>query len=136
MAGSFREELVKKSSEPIDLFEVSLDTARNRSLQDESPFVEYIRALLSARKLDLIVPVGAPAAFFMQRHRQELFPTTPMLIVGAAARRIPSATLGERDAAVPVDLDFPAVPVPLADGGIDVLPLAEVAGIRFGQILQ
>jgi hypothetical protein len=97
-AGSFRAELIKKSPEPIDLYEVSLDTARVRDPKDEQPFVEYIRAALSGRKLDLIVPVGAPATFFMQRNRALLFPTTPMLIVGADQRRIPSATLRENDA--------------------------------------
>jgi hypothetical protein len=61
MAGSFRAELVKKSPEPIDLYEVSLDTARVQNPGDEGPFVEYMRALLSGRKLDLIVPVGAPS---------------------------------------------------------------------------
>ena len=72
MAASFREELIKKSPEPINLHEVSLDTARAHDPRDEGPFVEYTRALLSGRKLDLIVPVGAPAAFFMQRYRPQL----------------------------------------------------------------
>ena len=108
MAGSFRAELVKSSTEPIDLYEVSLDTARVQDEQDEGPFVEYIRALLSGRKLDLIVPVGAPSAFFMQRYRKLLFPTTPMLIMGADLRRIPGATLTSNDVAVLLDLDLPA----------------------------
>jgi len=64
--------------------------------------------LIAGRKLDLIVPIGAPAAFFMQRYRQELFPTTPMLIVGADRRRIPSGSLTENDATVVLDLDLPA----------------------------
>jgi hypothetical protein len=38
---------------------VSLDTARVQDPKEEGPFVEYIRALLSGRKLDLIVSVGA-----------------------------------------------------------------------------
>ena len=108
MAGSFRAELIKRSSEPIDLYEVSLDTARVQDPKDEEPFVEYIRAVLAGRKLDLIVPVGAPAAFFMQRYRQQLFPTTSMLIVGADVRRISSITRTENDAAVLLDLDLPA----------------------------
>ncbi|MGA9894724.1 MAG: ATP-binding protein [Xanthobacteraceae bacterium] len=108
MAGSFRAEVVKKSPEPIDLYEVSLDTARVKGLRDEGPFVEYIRALLAGRKLDLIVPAGAPAAFFMQRHRSELFPAAPMLIVGADLRRIPGATLTDNDTGVLLDLDLPA----------------------------
>ena len=108
MAGSFRNELIKNSKEPIDLYEVSLDTARVQNPQDETPFVEYIRALLADRKLDLIVPIGAPSAFFVQRNRQLLFPATPMLIVGADRRRISSYSLTENDAVVLLDLDLPA----------------------------
>src|SRR6267142_1184678 len=81
MAASFRAEIVKKSPEPIDLYEVSLDTARVQDPGEEAPFVEYIKALLSKRTPDLVVPVGAPAAFFLQRNRPKIFPTTPMLIL-------------------------------------------------------
>jgi signal transduction histidine kinase len=108
MAASFRAEIIKQSSEPIDLYEVSLDTARVHDLQDEEPFVDYIRALLSGRKPDLIVPVGAPSAFFVQRHRSQLYPSTPMLIVGADLRRIPGDTLTKNDTGVVLDLDLPA----------------------------
>jgi C4-dicarboxylate-specific signal transduction histidine kinase len=108
MAGSFRAELIKSSREPIEVYEVSLDTARVRDPDDEGPFVDYIRALLSGRKLDLIVPVGAPAAFFMQRHRAQLFPTTPMLVLGADRRRIPDSSLTEIDTGVLLNLDLPA----------------------------
>ena len=106
MAGSFRVELLKKSKEPVNLYEVSLDTARAQSRQDEAPFVEYIRALIAGRKVDLIVPIGAPSAFFVQRNRQLLFPDTPMLIVGAARRRISDNSLAENDAVVLSDLDL------------------------------
>src|SRR5262249_847068 len=105
MAGSFRAELIKNSKEPIDLYEVSLDTARVENPQDEAPFVEYIHALLGGRKLDLIVPIGAPSAFFVQRNRQQLYPGTPTLIIGADRRRIPSYSLTENDAVVLLDLD-------------------------------
>jgi signal transduction histidine kinase len=108
MAASFRAELVKRSPEPIDLYEVSLDTARVHDPNDESPFVEYILALLGGRKLDLIVPIGAPAAFFLQRHRRVIFPTTPMLIVGADVRRISDIGRNANDAAVLLNLDLPA----------------------------
>jgi signal transduction histidine kinase len=108
IAGSFHAELIKKSSEPVDVYEVSLDTARTQDPQDERPFVEYIRAILAGRKLDLIVPVGAPSAFFVQRHRTALFPETPMLILGADARRVPSSTLTKNDTAVLFDIDLPA----------------------------
>lgn len=108
MAASFRAEIVKKSPEPIDLYEVSLDTARVQDPGQEAPFVEYIKALLSKRTPDLIVPVGAPAAFFLQRNRPKIFPTTPMLILGADIRRIPGSTRTEYDTGVFLDLDLPA----------------------------
>jgi signal transduction histidine kinase len=108
MAASFRAEIVRRSPEPIDLYEVSLDTARVQDTKDEAPFVEYIHALLSTQSPDLIVPVGAPAAFFLQRNRSRLFPTTPTLILGADIRRIPGATRSEYDTGVLLDLDLPA----------------------------
>jgi signal transduction histidine kinase len=108
MAASFRGDLIKKSPEPIDLYEVSLDTARVHTPEDDAPFIAYIQAMLAGRKLDLIVPVGAPSAFFVQRNRQLLFPTTPMLIVGADVRRIPAATRRDDDTGVMLDLDLPA----------------------------
>jgi hypothetical protein len=108
MAASFRAEIVRRSPGPIDLYVVSLDTARVQDTKDEAPFVEYIHALLSARSPDLIVPVGAPAAFFLQRNRSRLFPTTPTLILGADVRRIPGATRTEYDTGVLLDLDLPA----------------------------
>ena len=108
MAGSFRAELIGKSSGSIDLYEVSLDTERVRAPEGERPFVEYIRALLGGRKPDLIVPVGAPAAFFVERHRAELFAPTPMLIIGADRRRISAASISADDAVVLLDLDLPA----------------------------
>jgi hypothetical protein len=108
MAASFRAEIVKKSPGPIDLYEVSLDTARVQDATDDAPFVEYIHALLSTRPPDLIVPVGAPAAFFLQRNRSRLFPTAPTLILGADIRRIPGDTRTEYDTGVLLDLDLPA----------------------------
>ena len=108
MAASFRAEIIRRSPEPIELYEVSLDTARVQDPKDDGPFVEYIRALLSRRSPDLIVPVGAPAAFFVQRNRPQLFPASPMLILGADVRRIPGATRTEYDTGVLLDLDLPA----------------------------
>jgi signal transduction histidine kinase len=108
MAASFRANLIKASPKPIDLYEVSLDTARVQTPEDDAPFIAYIQAMLAGRKLDLIVPVGAPSVFFVQRNRQLLFPTTPMLIVGADVRRIPAATRRSDDTGVMLDLDLPA----------------------------
>src|SRR5260370_5775322 len=108
MAASFRAEIIRRSQEPIELYEVSLDTARVQDPKDDAPFVESIRALLPRRSPDLIVPVGARAAFFVQRNRPQLFPASPMLILGADVRRIPGAARTEYDTGVLLDLDLPA----------------------------
>jgi signal transduction histidine kinase len=99
---------VKRSPEQIELYEASLDTGRVRDVQAEEPFVSYIHALLSGQKPDLLVPAGAPAAFFVQRHRVSLYPEVPMLVMGADVRRVPLSTLSKNDTAVSVDLDLPA----------------------------
>jgi len=65
----------RKSPQPIDLYEVSLDTARVQDPKDDGPFIEYIRAVLAGRKLDLIVPVGAPLGFLRANaNRARCFP--------------------------------------------------------------
>jgi hypothetical protein len=80
VSGRFREELIKRSPDAIDLYEASLETARLAQAPDEVPFVEYLRSLFSGRDLDLVVAMGAPAARFVQRYRTQVFAATPLLI--------------------------------------------------------
>jgi signal transduction histidine kinase len=107
-AESFRAELLKQSPDPIDLYEASVFTARFEKPQDELAFIDYLRSLFSGRKLDLIVPIGGPAASFVQHHRPLLFPDTPLLITGVAERRISKASLTTNDTVVALALDLSA----------------------------
>ena len=66
VVGPFREELKRRSPNAIDLYEASLETARLAQPTEEAPLVDYIRALIAGRDLDLVVAVGAPAARFFQ----------------------------------------------------------------------
>src|SRR5262245_50250878 len=85
VAASFRSEIVKRSPSPIDLHDASFDAVRFEDRpEDEGSFVEYLRALFSERKIDLLAPVGVPAARFLGRHRDKLFASVPVLAVGAA----------------------------------------------------
>jgi hypothetical protein len=52
------------------------------------------------------VGIGAPAAAFIQRHRQKLFPTTPVLFTAIEQRRLQYSDLTQNDVVVPVKLDF------------------------------
>jgi signal transduction histidine kinase len=107
-ARTIREELVRQSPEPVDIFEASLATARFAD-DEEGPFVDYLHALFVKRKLDLIVTIAAPAASFFQRHRQQLFPSTPMLITALEQRRVALTALTANDTVVASTIDFAGV---------------------------
>lgn len=100
-------ELVSQSPEPLDLCEVSLESGRLPDTAQEGPLVDYLRALFSGRRLDLVVPIGGPAARFAQRHRQALFPGTPMLIAATDERLVQQTALTTQDTVVPVRNDLP-----------------------------
>jgi signal transduction histidine kinase len=105
-AKAIRTELDRQSPWPLDLVEHSLEIARSSDENPEGPFVEYLRALFAKRRLDLIVSIGAPAAAFVQRHRQQLFPTTPMLFTVVDQRRVQYSVLTANDAVVAVAIDY------------------------------
>jgi len=55
-----------------------------------------------------VVPVGAPAAQFLWRHRAGMFSQTPVLIGGIDQRLLPKLSLTSNDTAVVAQLDFAA----------------------------
>ena len=105
-AKTIREELNRQSPWPLDITEQSLVTARSSDEDPEAPFVEYLRALFAKRPLDLIVSIGAPAAGFVQRHRQQLFATTPMVFTAVDQRRVQYSDLTANDTVVAVRIDY------------------------------
>jgi signal transduction histidine kinase len=108
VSGRFREELVRQSTEPVDYYEVSLETARFSEAEQEGPFVDYVRALFAQRRLDLVVPVGGPAARFALRYR-ELFGAAPMLFVAMDLRSMQGAAVTGNDAVVAYRFDLPGI---------------------------
>jgi len=100
-AKTIRTELDRQSPWPLDITEHSLVTARSSDDNPEAPFVEYLRALYAKRPPDLIVSIGAPAAAFVQRHRQQLFPKTPMVFTAVEQRRVQFSSLTPLDAVAP-----------------------------------
>ena len=105
-AKNIRAELEQQSRWPLEISDHSLITADEAS---EAAFVEYLRALHANRPLDLIVSVGAPAVAFVQRHRRDLFATTPMVFTAVEQRRIRYSTLTPNDTVVAFAHSFPAV---------------------------
>jgi signal transduction histidine kinase len=109
VAQSFHKELVKQSPASIDFYEASIYTPRLQNPNDdEDALREYLRNVYSRHKPDLVVTIGAPALYFAQRHRQQLFPGRPLLITGAAQRRVPNEPLMKNDVVVALRLDIPS----------------------------
>jgi signal transduction histidine kinase len=107
-AKAIRLELERQSPWPLDIQEHALVTARSSDDNPEAAFVDYLHALFSKRPPDLIVSIGAPAAHFVQRHRQQLFPFTPMILTVVDQRRVQYSTLGPNDTVVAVAIDYDA----------------------------
>src|SRR5262249_36806096 len=85
---TFRAELARQAAAPIEFLQASLESTMFAQAGSETPLVEYLRTLFGKRSADLIVPIGAPAMFFLQRHTNTLFPGVPMLAVAADKRRV------------------------------------------------
>ena len=105
-AKAIRMELDRQSPWPLDITENSVVTARFSDEDPEGPFVDYLRALFAKRPLDLIVSIGAPAAAFVQRHRQRLFATTPMVFTAVDQRRVQYSSLTANDAVVALRINY------------------------------
>jgi len=105
-AKAIRVELERQSPWPLDITEHSLVTARSPDEDPEVPFVEYLRALSAKRLPDIIVSIGAPAAAFVQRHRQQLFAATPMVLMAVDQRRVQYSDLTANDTAVAVRINY------------------------------
>src|SRR5215208_1657325 len=103
-----RSEISRRAQRPIDFDDQSLLNARLSDDKSDGPFVEYLHALYAEKPPDLILAIGAPAANFVQRYRQRIFPGTPMLFTAVEARRVEYDKLTQDDTVVAVAHDFPA----------------------------
>ena len=102
---AIRTELDRQSPSPLNIDEHSLIFSRfSNAANPEHAFVDYLRAIYADKQPDLIVSIGASAAGFVQRHRDELFLRTPMVLAATDYRDVRSLT--DNDTAVTVFLDF------------------------------
>jgi hypothetical protein len=103
----FRPELSRSSAEPVDYIEVALQTAGESIRAPDDSVVTRLRSTFGRTQLDLVVAIGGPAAAFAQEHREQLFPTTPMLFAAVDRRFIEKGTMADNDTAVAVAHDPP-----------------------------
>ena len=103
-----RSEISKHAHRHVEFHDHSLLNSRLNDGKSDVAFVEYLQALYTERPPDLIVAIGAPAANFVQRYRQRIFPGTPMLFTAVEARRVDYDKLTTDDTVVAVAHDFDA----------------------------
>ena len=127
-AKDIRAELDRQSRWPVDVQEHSLVPARSGDPRADALFLDYIKTLYAGVPPDLIISVGAPSAAFLQRHRQELFPSTPILFTVVEQRRIQYSSLTENDTVVAIRHDF----LVLFKGFLQIAPDTKVIAIING----
>ncbi len=127
-AKAIRTELDRQAPWPLEIVEKDFFIARSSSQHPEVPFVDYLHVLFAERHPDLIVSIGAPAADFVQRHRQQLFATTPMVFTAVEQRRIQHSSLTENDTVVAIAQHFPAI----IENILHVLPDTKTVAVVIG----
>jgi signal transduction histidine kinase len=127
-AETIRAEINRQSQIPVDFMDHSLVNARVSDVQSEAPFADYLGALYAQHPPDLIIAIGAPAANFVQQHRNGLFPKVSMIVAAVDQRRVQYEKLTENDTAVSVINDAPF----LFENILRVLPLTKTIAIVNG----
>ena len=85
---SFRTTLARELGEPVDIYEIPLELARFSGPEGETPLVTFLEGRLKEQPVDLVVPVGTAGMQFAARHRDRLFPNTPVLVLAAEPRMV------------------------------------------------
>ena len=127
-AGMFRPELTRSSAEPIDYIEVALQTAGESVRAPDASIATRLGSSFAGTRLDLVVAIGGPAAAFAQAHREQLFPSTPMLFAAVDHRFIKKGTMADTDTAVAVAHDPPQ----MIDNILKLLPDTKTVVVVIG----
>jgi PAS domain S-box-containing protein len=99
-----RAQLNERSAEPLTFAEFVVSPA-GFSESPEQAIVEFLRSAFADRaRPDLVITTGGAAAAFVQRHRAQLFPDSPILYASLDQRFLSNA-FTDRETAVAVALD-------------------------------
>ena len=105
---SFRAEVSRRWSGPVDLYEIPMEASRIGVSEGDKALADFLANRLAGSPLDLVVPFGAPATRFAVQNRDRLFPGTPMLIAATEQRNLPPAALTPMTAYVGGRYDLPS----------------------------
>jgi signal transduction histidine kinase/ABC-type uncharacterized transport system substrate-binding protein len=127
-ATAFRTALARQSPDPVEFYEISLETARLEQGEIDVPLAEYVRALNAQHPLDLIVPFGAPAFQFCTRHRDRFFSDVPLVCAAIERRHLEGADLQNNVVAVGFSLDL----VGMVEDILHILPATTTVSVIMG----
>lgn len=127
-AKAVRSELARQSPWPLDISDYPIVTARGDNDGPEGPFADYLHRLYDRAAPDLIVAMGAPAAGFAQRQRDQLDPAVPILFTAVDQRFVEQSVLSANDTAVAVNIELP----PLFQNILQVLPNTKTVAVVTG----
>ncbi len=105
-ARSIKAALGQQSPWSLDIQEHALLTARFNNPGPEAPFADYLDSLYQGHPPDIVVSIGAPAARFVQKYRERLFPATPMVLTVVEQRLVNRVALTDNDCVISVRNDF------------------------------
>jgi len=92
-ARDMRVQLSRQLPGRFELYEEWLVSARFADRQEDAEFASYLNSLFADHPIDLVITLGAPAANFVQRYQQSVFPTTPELLTDVEERRASGPSL-------------------------------------------
>ena len=128
VVAAFRTELAMRSSEPIAVYDASLDAGEAPGLYDPQPLIELLRHRFASSGPDLVVTIGPPAASFYLKNRDQVFPGKPVVIAAVDERLIQKSALRPGDTVVAVHNQLPR----LVDNILQVLPDTKTVAVVIG----
>jgi len=102
VVAEFRTDLAKDSSEPVAVYDASLDAGEASGSDDPQPVIALLRHRFASSAPDLVVTIGPPAAAFYLKNRDQVFPATPLVISALDERLVQKSALRDGDTVVAI----------------------------------
>ena len=118
----------KGSSEPLAVYDASLDAEQVSESDDPQPLLELLRHRFAGSPPDVVVTIGPPAAAFYLKNRDKVFPGTPVVISALDERFVHKSALRAGDAVVAIHQHLPG----LVDNILRVLPDTQTIAVVIG----
>jgi signal transduction histidine kinase len=106
---NLRVDLDQYAGGPVNFIQVNVGPTGFVGAPEQS-IVDFIRSTFESRpKPDLILAIAGPAAVFARKHREQLFPESPLLLSAVDERYLGDVPLRDNEAAIAALNDFPGL---------------------------